>query len=288
MAEHHEVPPADRPLSIPPAKSMRRRIEDAIEALIAQLDDLEGDADDEDDGTAEWSLGWPEGGDARSSRRDATDCEVDAADEPDVSWREHPNQGRLSAGRGGEDDEPSLGSLERPGVEGSQLSWGAGACSDGEWDAGEEPEEENEHGGDILDEPHDFAFSSVGRVAAMPPTPYRARLDGRCLEPFIAHDSSCVVDPQRPFRPGDLVCVNRRAAAVPKGDHHSLAKIFGGESDGFVYLWMTNPPSILRLRAADILSMHRIVSVTQPNAHVFAPESVLPRLSQIIGIPHLA
>ena len=66
--------------------------------------------------------------------------------------------------------EPSLGATEvlalcGPGDGGTkarqrydwndQTHWGRSDGTDGERGAGEEPEEENEHGGDILDEPHD-------------------------------------------------------------------------------------------------------------------------------------
>ncbi|MCJ2048538.1 hypothetical protein [Methylobacterium sp. J-070] len=66
--------------------------------------------------------------------------------------------------------EPSLGATEvlalcEPGAAlakarqrydwDDQTYWGRSSCTDGERDAGEEPEEENEHGGDIQDEPHD-------------------------------------------------------------------------------------------------------------------------------------
>lgn len=40
------------------AKTRRAAIERQIEALIDQLDAMDGDADAEDDGTAEPSLGW--------------------------------------------------------------------------------------------------------------------------------------------------------------------------------------------------------------------------------------
>lgn len=54
--------PARRPLprSFPLSENASRRdaIERQIEALIDQLDAMDGDADTEDDGTAEPSLGW--------------------------------------------------------------------------------------------------------------------------------------------------------------------------------------------------------------------------------------
>lgn len=66
---------------------------------------------------------------------------------------------------GGDPDfEPSLGAPEPiitcyrgygPDFLGDQARWADGATYDGEQDAGEEREEEDEHGGDIQGEPHD-------------------------------------------------------------------------------------------------------------------------------------
>lgn len=65
---------------------------------------------------------------------------------------------------GDPDAEPSLGAPEPiigfgfsmgGHIFGDQTRWADGATYDGEQDAGEEREEENEHGGDIQDQPHD-------------------------------------------------------------------------------------------------------------------------------------
>ncbi|MCJ2056666.1 hypothetical protein MKL09_08870 [Methylobacterium sp. J-048] len=76
----------------------------------------------------------------------------------------------LEALDGDPEAEPSLGATEALALCGpaaadlkarqrhdwdDQTYWGRSSATDGERDAGEEPEEENEHGGDIQDEPHD-------------------------------------------------------------------------------------------------------------------------------------
>ena len=70
----------------------------------------------------------------------------------------------LDALDGDPDSEPSLGAPEPiipvgygqvrcPATD--QANWADGAADDREQDAGDEREEENEHGGDVQDEPHD-------------------------------------------------------------------------------------------------------------------------------------
>ncbi|MGU3665050.1 hypothetical protein ACLBX9_12790 [Methylobacterium sp. A49B] len=70
----------------------------------------------------------------------------------------------LDALDGDPDSEPSLGAPEPvigsgfglgPRVLTDQERWAEGSADDREQDAGDEREEENEHGGDIQDEPHD-------------------------------------------------------------------------------------------------------------------------------------
>ena len=147
--------------------AMRKQIEATIEHLLSVLDHFDGDENLEEDDPAEEggddepSLGWTDM-QARFERYGAGDLhhywlgydrELDAADDED-----------------GGDSEPTLGAPERhpaswefapfgvicrePGPirhvrEKSQEQWADGLRGD------HEREEENEHGGDILDEPHD-------------------------------------------------------------------------------------------------------------------------------------
>lgn len=129
----------------------RRALEARIEEMITLLDMIDGDPDLED----------------------GHDAEPDSDGEPTLGWGAHGRQTQLAAfgpaaGEDGEleeDDpgEPSLASPERHpntygfgygfGVtlSGNQLHWADGAHSGGKDDC----EEENEHGGDISDEPQE-------------------------------------------------------------------------------------------------------------------------------------
>ena len=126
---------------------LRRAIAERIQADLDLLDALDGDPD------LEASFGYVQPG-------YLDEAEPDHDDEPSlcgttVSW---PSDSDLELDDS--NDEPSLGSLEsapvmpglRIGREGcdpstSQLRWGASSRSD--------REQENEHGGDVCDEPHD-------------------------------------------------------------------------------------------------------------------------------------
>lgn len=104
----------DWPLSGPPAPSIRRRLEDTIEALLAELDALDGDADLEEAGDEadqsfiEWS-GRPRGFDI-----DRLDLAHEEAEEDDTAedgadaepWLGYPegNVGQSPHNCGGDDD----------------------------------------------------------------------------------------------------------------------------------------------------------------------------------------
>ncbi|TGS46028.1 MULTISPECIES: hypothetical protein [unclassified Mesorhizobium] len=111
-------------------RTSRKSLAGSIEALIDMLDDLSPDPDLEDGADLEPSLGWGERGPrcmmpldhGRGSHHD--DRELDETDYEDSG-----------------DAEPSLG-------------WGQNQ-SVLHCDRHDEAEEENEHGGDVLDEPHD-------------------------------------------------------------------------------------------------------------------------------------
>ncbi|TGT42614.1 hypothetical protein [Mesorhizobium sp. M8A.F.Ca.ET.165.01.1.1] len=113
-------------------RTSRKSLAGSIEALIDMLDDLSPDPDLEDGADLEPSLGWGERGprcmfpfpfqEGRGSMHD--DRELDEADYEDSG-----------------DAEPSLG-------------WGQNQ-SVLHCDRHDEAEEENEHGGDVLDEHHD-------------------------------------------------------------------------------------------------------------------------------------
>ena len=56
--KHSSATQDPRPPLVEFRPGMRRLIEDAIESLILLLDEIDGDPDGEDDGSAEPSLGW--------------------------------------------------------------------------------------------------------------------------------------------------------------------------------------------------------------------------------------
>lgn len=101
---------------------------DQMNALVAVLDRMDGDPDFEDVGD-ELDVSWPEG-----FRPFDTSLSEDAEDDD------------INEDSG--DAEPTLGSVGHLPWN-SQAFWADGAPGD------HEREEENEHGGDILDDPHD-------------------------------------------------------------------------------------------------------------------------------------
>ncbi|MCH4560334.1 hypothetical protein [Mesorhizobium jarvisii] len=103
---------------------VRLQLATTIENLIALLDEIDGDADIEADGGDEPSLGW----NAAGQPGFAEDIELDTSDDED-----------------GHDCEPTLGASG-----GLNQTW-----SYQESTQHDECEDENEHGGDVLDEPHD-------------------------------------------------------------------------------------------------------------------------------------
>ena len=107
--------------------AFQQRLGEAIEGLIALLDEIQGDPDLED----------------------GQDDEPTGDEEPSIGSSQAGSQAHWAYGtderEGGEADaEPSLASPERHG---SQARWAQGSRSDREG--------EDEHGGDIQDEPHD-------------------------------------------------------------------------------------------------------------------------------------
>ena len=135
--------------------ALRKRIEATIEHLLSILDQFDGDENLEDEAGGEPWLGWPEGRHPDMFRGPAAN---DDREQDNADWED------------GGDDEPTLGAPERhpvsveyaplgvtcrqPGFvrhvpERSQEHWADGLRGD------HEREEENEHGGDVFDQPHD-------------------------------------------------------------------------------------------------------------------------------------
>lgn len=144
----------------------RTAIATSIERLIDLLDELDGDCDLEDSADGEPSLGWPAGTgrypqnyDLEPTRLylsqfttwkgeidlecDEEDLEDDGTAEP---WLGSPEV-YITAGYG-------VNGREYRDHQGNQVLWARGGTSD--------REEENEHGGDILDVPHDDSPPSDG------------------------------------------------------------------------------------------------------------------------------
>lgn len=123
---------------------LRARMEAAIEAMLAMLDELEGDVDLEPDNDDEPSLGWCDGANVHrygtvddrevedEHDEDGHDREADDEGDPDqdlepaLGWNAEASQAHLmgagGAGVSGEEDEPSLGAPE--GIEpAASLHW---------------------------------------------------------------------------------------------------------------------------------------------------------------------
>ncbi|TPN53979.1 hypothetical protein [Mesorhizobium sp. B1-1-7] len=108
--------------------TLRLQLATTIESLIALLDEIDGDSDVEATGDDEPSLGWNAAGQPGFTE----DVEFDTGDDED-----------------GHDREPTLGaSNDYNGSRNQTWSYQGSSQQD-------ECEVENEHGGDILDEPHD-------------------------------------------------------------------------------------------------------------------------------------
>lgn len=165
MTFHIPTPPAPVALAALDRASLtalRRALSARIDADLALLDAIDGDPDFEATGDDEPSLcgighldarGWvPSGGGDDREAEDEHD--EDGADrEPSLAAPEACGFGVVLHRRV---ECPRFGVRWIPcGHGGDQTRWAEGSRDDREPDAGDEPEEENEHGGNILDEPHD-------------------------------------------------------------------------------------------------------------------------------------
>lgn len=178
------------PPSLDDRMETRRELSRIIELALAMLDALDPDPDREPDGDdldqsgPEWFPGYPIAFHGCALPHEDDEDGGDA--EPMLGWREARAGGGLcpTLHDDAEDDghsEPILAAPEgysgfrheRLTPEGWFLSgriigkaydqtvWADGVANDREEDAGDEPEPENEHGGDILDEPHDDDDSGI-------------------------------------------------------------------------------------------------------------------------------
>lgn len=80
------IGPGRDPPPIPNRRALRREIERQIETLLTVLDDMDGDADTEDGGDAEPSLGWS----TTMAIGTADDREDDGRDPHSPSTVRHP------------------------------------------------------------------------------------------------------------------------------------------------------------------------------------------------------
>lgn len=150
-------------------RSDRVSIATTIERLIDMLDALEQDPDLEDDGDDEPSLGWCGHSERQYGVRD--DCEFDTSDDED-----------------GGDLEPTLGANEMRNGE-SQDRWSLTAYGT------DDVEDENEHGGDINDEPHDAeedddrdGLAGIGDVLSTSSDSRGGGWSGRSYDHLLAFD----------------------------------------------------------------------------------------------------
>lgn len=163
----------------------RASIATTIERLINMLDDLDDDPDLEPSADAEPGLGWPENRVCQSEKACGADDDREADDvdgedggdaEPSLGWT-GTGAASLSGNRDDReaedehdedngDKEPTIGANETRNGE-SQERWALSAYGL------DEIEVEDEHGGDILDEPHDpeedddrHALAGIGDLGA--------------------------------------------------------------------------------------------------------------------------
>jgi hypothetical protein len=130
----------------------RAGIATTIERLINMLDDMEGDENLEATGDEEPSLGWPSNGSSALNKDAPTDDR-----EGEAHWTDAGPMYELE--QDDSDNEPTLGAPE--GTVHNQQQWEASSAMP------DECEEENEHGGDVNDEPHDGdgdAEPNLGRL----------------------------------------------------------------------------------------------------------------------------
>ncbi|MEA3197564.1 MAG: hypothetical protein QOF32_1616 [Gammaproteobacteria bacterium] len=166
LADHAEVLPAgDVAFLIAPVTAA---ILDSLSAFESELED------GEDGGDAEPSLSGVTCAPTWFTGEQTIDCEVDHEDEPALGATSAVDQSKAWSHNGlASEDEPSLAAPERHPV----LPWrGNGArytsrdVHDNQrlWAAGthDDREQENEHGGDVLDEPHDGEGDSEPSLAA--------------------------------------------------------------------------------------------------------------------------
>lgn len=100
---------------------LRERIEATIEAMIAMLDELEGDPDFEPGNDDEPVLGWHEAARGRG-------MSLTPDDEAESAWSEGEDQDRFTHNAATEDDEPSLAAPEPSGI---AYSWPRGLKTPG-------------------------------------------------------------------------------------------------------------------------------------------------------------
>ncbi|WP_454917274.1 S24 family peptidase [Xanthobacter sediminis] len=258
-----------------PPHLRRRVIEDRIEALISELDDLDGDPDVEPDGD-ELDTSFVE---YRSGS---------AAGFPDEDAEEDDPQE--------EDDPREHTALERHGM---------GFICSGPDDAEDSHDAElvNEDGGDVQDEPHDAEDEDTGiadggalaaedfsrfHLGATPkdkqiantfamralklaerhrpyldlaavPIRYSMRAVGNCMEPVIKSGALVVFDRAGPVtQPGDIVAVWFKPWAVPPEFPRIIVKRFVSWDDDHVTVESLNPPAQYLLDPRAVWSIHRM------------------------------
>lgn len=90
--------------------AMRRRMEEAVERLIAVLDALDGDSD------AEPSLGYQLPGDPLDTEEEHNGCEPDTDAEPSIGWSEHEALSGEIRGSGWDSEDCEVTAPERYGA----------------------------------------------------------------------------------------------------------------------------------------------------------------------------
>lgn len=105
---------------------------------------------------------------------------------------------------------------------------------------------------DVVDRP-----ASLGGV----PNAYAVYVVGTSMEPRYHPGEVVHIHPDKPLIVGDYVLVQRRGkkGEAPAAVIKRLAKRTGAK----VILEQFNPPSLLEIRAADIVSIHRVVASTE-------------------------
>lgn len=79
------------------------------------------------------------------------------------------------------------------------------------------------------------------------------------MEPALPHGEAACVNPHRPAKPGDNVIVQVRG---PDGVTYAYVKTLVRRTENDIICRQLNPPKEIRFSRADVVSVHRVMTVT--------------------------